>query len=53
MFPSCYLYSVYPISPNRSPPHPHPVVLQCQVLCFVFMLAFLSGRGLAYAIKAL
>jgi len=52
MFLSCYLYSVYPISPNRPPP-PNRIPLFNSVKCSVFMLAFLSGRGLAYAIKAL
>lgn len=52
MFLSCYLYSVYPIFPNRYP-SPIRVPLLNSVKCSVFILAFLSGRGLAYAINTL
>jgi hypothetical protein len=48
IFLSFYLYSVYPISPNRSLPHPHPVVLQCQVLCVYARVSFCSRTCIRY-----
>lgn len=50
MFLSYYLYSVYPISPNRSPPptHPHPVVQQCQVFCVYARVSFWAQTCICY-----
>ena len=50
VFLSRYLYSVYPISPNRppSPPDPHPVVQQCQVLWVYARITFWAPTCICY-----